>query len=170
MKKVLGLVLLAITGFLFGVGFAAIALAQTVAVELADGTKVEVTPDFLNFLIASLNGLPGAGVLGGAAIVVQLLLRAMSQPFAGAFFAKRSGLEKIAIVAALTFAVTPLGLMAGAGLSAGAAFTHSATLTAFMVFLNQIAQQATKARLPVATPEVRSLPEAPADSSEGKAS
>lgn len=147
MKKVFGLVLLALTGFLLGLAFGALALAQgTVAMELTDGTKVEVTADFLTFLIASMNGLPGAGVMGGAAILVQVLLKALDQPFANQFFSKRSGLEKILIVAGLTFAVTPIGLVTGAGLPIGAALLHSSTLTAFMVFLNQIYQQAARAR------------------------
>lgn len=122
-----------------------IALAQVTTVVETPSGAMEVTPEFLEFLLASMNGLQGAGVLGGSLIVVQILIRALDQPFANRFFSKRSGWQKLAIVAGLTFLVTPLGLVA-TGLPIGAALLHTSTLTAFQVLINQIYAQAKKAK------------------------
>jgi len=100
-----------------------------------------VSPEFIDFLIASFNGMKGAGVIGGAAILIQLIVKALDQPFSDHFFGKRSGFNKLLIVSALTLALTPLGLVQGAGLSIGAALLHSTTLASFMVFLNQLYKQ-----------------------------
>lgn len=118
-------------------------------VAYAQGTvpDLPVTPDFLDYLVKSMNGIKGAGTIGAAAIMIQLIIKALDQPFAKHFFSNRSGLNKILIVSALTLAVTPLGLVTGAGLTIPAALVHSSTLTAFMVFLNQIYQQAQKAKV-----------------------
>jgi hypothetical protein len=105
-----------------------------------------VTPEFLDFLVASFNGIKGASIFGAAALMVQLLIKVMDQPFSNHFFGNRSGLNKILIVSALTFAVTPLGLVSGAGLSIGAALVHSSTLASLMVFLNQLYRQAMEAK------------------------
>lgn len=109
-----------------------------------DAVTLPVTPDFLDYLVASFNGIKGASVFGGAAIMIQLILKALDQPFAKHFFSNRSGLNKLLIVSALTLAITPLGLITGACLTIPAALVHSSTLTAFMVFLNQLYQQAQK--------------------------
>jgi len=115
--------------------------------QLASATAdLGATPDFLDFLVASFNGIKGASVFGAAAIMVQLLIKAIDQPFAKRFFSNSSGLNKMLIVTGLTFAVTPLGLISGAGLGISAALVHSSTLTAFMVFLNQLYQQAQQAK------------------------
>lgn len=133
---------------LVSVFFSAIVLGEVVEPGLADAAalNLQVTPDFLEYLVASFNGIKGASVFGGAAIVVQLIIRALDQPFSKHFFGNTSGLNKLLIVSALTFAVTPIGLISGAGLSLGAALMHSSTLTTFMVFLNQLYQQAQKAK------------------------
>lgn len=101
-----------------------------------------VSPDFLDFLVASFNGIKGASIFGAAAIMIQLIIKALDQPFANHFFGKRSGLNKLLIVSGLTFAVTPIGLISGAGLTVSAALVHSSTLASFMVFLNQLYKQA----------------------------
>lgn len=111
--------------------------------HLAHATEgLGATPDFLDFLVASFNGIRGAGIFGAAAIMIQLLIKAIDQPFAKKFFSNSSGLNKMLIVTGLTFAVTPIGLVSGAGLGLGAALLHSSTLTTFMVFLNQLYQHA----------------------------
>lgn len=105
-----------------------------------------VSPEFLDFLVASFNGAKGASVFGAAAIMIQLILKALDQPFSKHWFGNKSGLNKLLIISALTFAVTPLGLVSGAGLSIGAALLHSSTLASFMVFLNQLYKQASEAK------------------------
>lgn len=105
-----------------------------------------VSPEFLDYLVASFNGIKGASIFGAAALVVQLILKALDQPFSKHWFGNKSGLSKLLIISGLTFAVTPLGLISGAGLSVGAALMHSTTLASFMVFLNQLYRQAMEAK------------------------
>jgi len=95
-------------------------------------------PSFIEFLKVSFNGLKGAGVLGGSAIVVQIIIKALAQPFAGCFFERLTGFNKLLVVSALTMLVTPIGLMSGAGLSLGASLLHSSSLTSFMVFIHEL--------------------------------
>lgn len=105
-----------------------------------------VSPEFIDYLIASFNGIKGASTLGAAALIVQLILKALDQDFAKHWFGKKTGFSKLLIVSGLTLAVTPLGLITGAGLSVGAALMHSTTLASFMVFLNQLYTQAKEAK------------------------
>lgn len=116
-------------------------LFSTIGLAEIDLSK-EVTPDFLEYLLKSLGGIHGASALGAAGIVVQILIKALDQPFANRFFSGMNGFGKIALVSALTFTAAPLGLMAGAGLTFSAAMVHSSTLAAFMVFINQLYKQA----------------------------
>lgn len=108
--------------------------------------NLPVSPEFLDFLVASFNGAKGATVFGAAAITIQVIIKALDQPFSNYFFGKRSGLNKLLIISGLTFAVTPIGLIAGAGLSVSAALLHTSTLASFMVFLNQLYKQASEAK------------------------
>lgn len=145
MKRLLWILWGAVVAFLLALIISEIGIAsETVTIETESGPMI-LTPDFLAYLIASFNGLPGAGVLGGSVILVQVIIRALNQPFANHFFSKLSGWQKLAIVAGLTFAVTPLGLIS-TGLPIGAALVHTSTLTAFQVLLNQIYLQAVKAK------------------------
>lgn len=105
-----------------------------------------VSPEFLDFLVASFNGIKGASIFGASAIAIQLIVKALDQPFSRHWFGNKSGLSKLLIISGLTFAVTPLGLISGAGLSFGAAMLHSSTLASFMVFLNQLYKQVTEAK------------------------
>ncbi len=121
--------------------------------------SLPVTPEFLDYLIASFNGIKGASVFGAAALIVQLILKALDQPFSKHWFGNKSGLSKLLIISGLTFAVTPLGLISGAGLSFGAAMLHSSTLASFMVFLNQLYKQAMEAKAKKALDkQINSLP------------
>lgn len=142
LKRFSSLLVLVLLGF-----SAEIALAQYLDVVAGPSPSPNVagyeviSPDFLIYLVQSFNGWKGAGIFGGAAIIVQVLIKVMDQPFANRYFSNKSGLTKLGIVAGLTFAITPLGLMSAAGLSVGAALVHSASLTAFTVLVNQIYSQ-----------------------------
>jgi hypothetical protein len=88
--------------------------------------------------MASFNGTKGATVFGIAGFAIQLSIHILDRPVAKRFFSHQTRLDRLLIVSALTFAVTPLGLVSAAGISLSAALIHTSTLTAFMVFLNQI--------------------------------
>lgn len=108
--------------------------------------SLPVSPEFIDYLVASFNGIKGASTLGAAALIVQVILKALDQPFAKHWFGHKSGFSKLLIVSGLTFAITPIGLITGAGLSVSAALLHSTTLASFMVFLNQLYTQAKEAK------------------------
>lgn len=139
MKKLIPWISLLAFGLSAGVALGAI-------VENSGLTEAQaalpVSPEFLDFLVASFNGMKGASVFGAAAIMIQLIIKALDQPFSKHWFGNKSGFNKLLIISGLTFAVTPLGLISGAGLSIGAALMHSTTLASFMVFLNQLYKQA----------------------------
>lgn len=99
-------------------------------------TVLASSPDFLQYLMDSFNGLEGASVFASSAVAIQVLLRVLDNPVVAEFF-KRKKISRLTLIAALTFMITPIGLMNGAGLTLGAALVHSSTLMAFIAFLNQ---------------------------------
>ena len=99
-------------------------------------TVLAPVPNFLQYLADSFNGLEGASVFASSAIAIQVLLRVLDNPLVAEFF-KRKKISRLTLIAALTFMITPIGLVQGAGLTLGAAFVHSSTLMAFIAFLNQ---------------------------------
>ncbi len=118
-------------------------LAQTIATAtpapLPNLPPEVSTTEFLQLLIQSLGGLKGAGTLTIVALVVQLIIKFMSSELAGKVFKTMSAIQKIAIVTGLTVVGGVLALMLPpTSLSLGAALVHSTTLTAAMVFANEI--------------------------------
>lgn len=101
---------------------------------------VDPTLDFLKLLLDSLGGMKGASTLAIVGIVVQLLIKLVDLPLLGSLFSGSKGWVKLVIVSGLTFALAPITLVQTQGLTWGAALVHSATLTAFMVFANQVYQ------------------------------
>jgi hypothetical protein len=115
----------------FGLFAAHVAFAQE---------AVDPTVDFLKLLIESIGGMKGASALAIAALVVQLIVRFLDLPFVGGWFGEKSGWIKLLIVSGLTMVAAPIGLVA-TGMSWPAALIHSATLSAVMVFVNQVMKQ-----------------------------
>lgn len=116
-------------------------ISATAAVSPAGPDTVLVPgPDFLQYLIDSFNGLEGASVIASAGLLIQALLRTLDNPVVKHFLATRK-IPRVTLIAALTFLITPIGLINGAGLTIGAAMIHSSTLLAFIVFLNQAANE-----------------------------
>lgn len=93
--------------------------------------------EFLKFLLASLGGLKGAGALAIAGFAVQAIIRLLKTPMVNSFFLRIGGEWKITIVTGLTVAAGVIGLMIS-GVPLVAALIHSTTLSAFLVFFNQI--------------------------------
>lgn len=93
--------------------------------------------EFLSLLIQSIGGLKGMGTLGIVGVAIQLLLK-----LANTSWIKLDGGVKLAIVSGLGLVGGVVALMSPPNLlTLGAALVHSATLTAFMVFFNQVYQQ-----------------------------
>lgn len=108
-------------------------------------TPADPNGEFLQLLFASLNGFKGASALAIAGIVVQLVIKLLSTSWVSQWFPNLSGAWKITIVSALSLGSGVLALMVPpASLTLGAALVHSATLTAVMVFANQLLKQFTQ--------------------------
>lgn len=114
-----------------------------VLAQVADPGAIVPIPaqDFIGFLLQSLGGFKGASSLVVAGLVVQIIMKFLGTDIAGQLMAKLPGNIKIIIVTGLTLVSGVLGLMTVGGLSLGAALIHSATLSALMVFGNQIYKQ-----------------------------
>ena len=110
--------------------------------QIADPVIPPVTDtDFIGFLIQSLGGLKGASTLAIVAIVVQILIKFLGTDLFGKVFKNVSGAVKLLIVTGLSLVAGVVGLMSVEGLTIGAALVHSTTMTAFMVFANQLYKQ-----------------------------
>ena len=129
MKKVLGLILMAMMPFIF----ISVAFSQ----ELP---PVIPTEDFLKLLIESIGGMKGAKTIALVGIVLKLLLAFLSSEICGQVFKKLSGGVKLTIVLALSFVSGIISLKL-TGLDWTAAILHSTTLSAFMVLSNQVYKQ-----------------------------
>ena len=116
-------------GLLFFLGF-----TQLYAEPMIDRAQ----SDSVRYLIASLGGEIGIKSIGLSGVMIQLLLRYMQSKSAENFFYKQKPWVRLSIVSALTFSITPLGLMAIPGMAISSALMHTATLNAFMVFIDQI--------------------------------
>jgi hypothetical protein len=120
----------------------AVVAASAVANVLPVPVQVNPDQDFLALLLKSLGGLNGASALAIAGIAVQLLIKLMSTSWLGQWFPKLNGGLKILIVTGLSLVSGVLALMLPpTSLTLGAALMHSTTMTAFMVFGNQLYQQ-----------------------------
>lgn len=116
--------------------------AESIVKAEGEGEAVEVPVDpnlsFLQLLLKSIGDMKGATTLAIIAIVIQLLIKLLDLPLVGSWFSGTKGKTKLMIVTGLTFALAPITLVSSLGLDWGAALTHSTTLAAFMVFVNQI--------------------------------
>lgn len=111
---------------------------------LAQVAAVDPNQDFLNLLMQSMGGMKGASALAIAGVVVQLIVKLMSTSWVANWFPNLTGAKKIAVVTGLSLASGVLALMLPpTSLTIGAALMHSTTLTALMVYGNQIVQQLT---------------------------
>jgi len=94
--------------------------------------------DFIKLLIESIGGVKGASTLAIVGIVVQLVMAFFNTKFGGNLV---KGSVKLLIVTGLTLVGGVIGLMVSGGLDIGAALIHSTTLSALMVFVNQLIKQ-----------------------------
>ncbi len=121
-------------------------LFSTLASADDAGVPVQVILDpvtneaFLKLLLESIGGMKGAGALGLAFIVSKLLIALFKTKFVDGFFNKIDGAWKLTVVLVLSLASGVLGLSV-AGVPIAAALIHSATLSSFMVLVNQIYKQ-----------------------------
>lgn len=97
------------------------------------------TDEFLSFLFQSFNGLKGASALAIAAFVVQAVIKFLSSDICNQIFKNWQGFTKLIVISGLTIVSGVLSMIV-AGVSPMAAIFHSATLTAVMVFANQLIQ------------------------------
>lgn len=95
------------------------------------------TEEFLKALIASIGGMKGASHLAIAGVVVQLLIMLLKTPLMGSVFKKIGGQWKLTVVSGLSLIAGVISLKLS-GVELGAALIHSTTLTAFMVFANEL--------------------------------
>lgn len=119
---------------------AAEAVAETAASPEVQGVAVEVDPNltFMQLLLKSIGDMKGATTIAIVAIVIQLLLKILDLPIVGSWFSGTKGKTKLLIVGGLSFLLAPVTLVSTLGMDWGAALTHTTTLTAFMVFINQV--------------------------------
>lgn len=96
----------------------------------------------IKLITKSLGGDIGVKALGASGFLIQILVRVLQSKGADRFFQKQKPWVRLSLVSALTFAITPLGLMSLGGLSLAGALFHTATLNAFMVFLDQVIKKA----------------------------
>lgn len=132
--------LLAIAIFFCVVFAAGCTPAPTALSPTGADTVLAPGPHFIQYLADSFNGVEGASILASAGLLIQALLRSLDNPIVQRFLAARK-ISRTTLIASLTFLITPIGLISGAGLSVGAALVHSSTLLAFIVFLNQAAAE-----------------------------
>lgn len=132
--------LLAIAIFFCVVFAAGCSPASTAVSSIGTDTFLVPRPDFLQYLLDSFNGVEGASIIASAGVLIQALLRSLDHPIVKRFLATHR-ISRTTLIASLTFLITPISLMGGAGLSVGAAVVHSSTLLAFIVFLNQAANE-----------------------------
>jgi hypothetical protein len=118
------------------------------------------TEDFFHYLMSSFGGLKGATALVIAAFVVQAIIRLLKTPLMNSFFLRIGGQWKITIVTGLTVVAGVIGLVS-AGVPISAALVHSTTLSAFLVFMNQIYRQFTQREPVKLTPSDPSSPPSP---------
>lgn len=107
---------------------------QVYAGQVSDAVNI----DAIKYLIASLGGESGIRAIGLSGTAIQLLIRFLQSGLADGFFHKQKPWVRLSIISALTFAITPIGLMSATGIPLAAALMHATTLNAAMVFLDQI--------------------------------
>lgn len=118
---------------LFG-AFPLIVMAQVVT---PPPLPVDPNKEFVDLLFQSLGGLKGASTLVIIGMAIQLLLK-----LANTTWIKLDASIKLLVVTGLGVVGGVVGLMVPPNsLPIGAALIHATTLTAFMVFLNQIYQR-----------------------------
>lgn len=101
-----------------------------------------IETDSIRLLLKSAGGYLGVKALGASGSLIQILIRVLRSPGSDKFFQKQKPWVRLALISGLTFAITPIGLMTISGIPLAAAILHSATLNAFMVFLDQVMKKA----------------------------
>lgn len=101
------------------------------------------TEDFLHFLTSSFGGAKGAGAMAMAAFVVQAIIRFLKTPIVDSVFLRIGGKWKLTIVTGLTIVSGVIGLLLS-GVPLAAALLHATTLSALLVFGNQLYRQFTE--------------------------
>lgn len=92
--------------------------------------------DFLEFFLKSIGGAQGASALAILALLVQVFMKFIGTPWANNLLSGK-GETKLMLVLGLTYIGGITTLMVG-GLTFGAAFLHSTSLSALLVLLNEI--------------------------------
>ncbi len=127
--------------FLFVTGV----FAFSICFCFGDDPAAVVVPDsqFLLELLSSMGSYKGLAGLGLAAVVVQILMKALQTSFAHARF---PGAARILAVLGLSLVCGVVGLMA-TGVPIGAAMLHANTLAAFQVLAHQLYKQLTEKQI-----------------------
>lgn len=116
-----------------------ILVAMLFAPLLAFAQDVVVANDqFLMDLIQSIGGIKGAGALGIALVVTQLLVKFLKTPIAGSLMKNVNSKAKLIIVSVITVASAVLSLKASTDISWLAALTHSSVLATITVYFHQL--------------------------------
>ena len=129
------------------INFIFIMLLTSVFSVFAQEVPVEVTKeiisnsDLIELLIKSVGGAKGASTLAIVGIAVKFILAFFNSELGGKAFKGMKGSLKLLIVTGLTMVSGVVSLMSVNGLEFGAAMIHSATLSAFLVFGNQVYKQ-----------------------------
>ncbi len=92
---------------------------------------------FIMDLIQSIGGLKGAGAMGIALVVSQLLLKFLKTPIGGSLMKNVNGKAKLIIVSVITIASAVLSLKVSTDISWIAALTHSSVLATISVYFHQ---------------------------------
>lgn len=111
---------------------------ELIASPVTDGLDV----DSIRYLLKSMGGALGVKALGISGTLIQILIRVLQSKVSDRFFQKQKPWVRLGLISALTFLITPIGLMTIGGVPFAAAILHSATLNAFMVFLDQVLKHA----------------------------
>lgn len=101
--------------------------------------EIIATDDFIALFIASLGGLKGASVLAIVGIVLKILFAFLNSELAGkiGFLRQLDSGVKLFVILCISYLSGVITLMTVNGLSFGAAFIHSTSMSALIVLLNQ---------------------------------
>lgn len=97
--------------------------------------------DFFSSMLTALGGIKNASTMGIIIIVLQIIFKFLNSELAGkiGFLRNLEPGVKLIIILVISYATGILTLMnTGEGLSFGAAFIHSSSMSALMVLLNQV--------------------------------
>jgi len=120
-------------------GLLVLLLLTAASFALADGTA-PVEPGQWETFLNAIGGLKGAGIMGGIAALIQVLLFVLRSPLG-----YLAGPYKLLLITALTMFLGVTGLKVE-GFDWQSAIMHSSTVASFQVFLHQMWKQMVEAK------------------------